>query len=129
MEKAADNLTIREIARQSGLQPSAIRYYESLGLLPRPRRVSGQRRYDKAALTRLKGIQGAQRAGFTLAEIKTLFNETEENTPHYSRWHELADRKMVELDQEIARVQNMKQLLEDSLNCNCASVDECVLIA
>lgn len=65
-----DDLTIGEVARRAGLRPSALRYYESVGILSPPQRVSGQRRYDATALQRIALIQLAQRAGFTIAEIR-----------------------------------------------------------
>jgi DNA-binding transcriptional MerR regulator len=53
-------LSIGEAARRSGLSASAIRFYESKGLLPRPDRRSGQRRFDTADLLRLKLIKVAR---------------------------------------------------------------------
>ena len=66
-------LTISEVARQIGLQQSAIRYYERIGLLPPAQRISGQRRYDSTALCRLAIVQRARQLGFTLEEIRQLF--------------------------------------------------------
>ena len=66
-------LVISEVARQVGLQASAIRYYERIGLLPQALRMSGQRRYDTTALYRLALIQRARQLGFTLTEIRDLF--------------------------------------------------------
>ena len=62
--------TIGEIASRAGVAASAIRYYESIGLLPEPERESGQRRYDESVLGRLGFIGVAQAAGFKLPEIK-----------------------------------------------------------
>jgi MerR family redox-sensitive transcriptional activator SoxR len=66
-------LTISEVARQVGLQPSAIRYYEQIGILLPAQRISGQRRYDATALHRLAVIQRARQTGFSLEEIRELF--------------------------------------------------------
>ena len=66
-------LSISEVANQIGLRPSAIRYYEQVGILPQAQRVSGQRRYDVTVLHRLIVIQRARQTGFTLSEIKELF--------------------------------------------------------
>jgi len=66
-----DELTIGEVGQQAGLRPSAVRYYESVGLLPLPRRVSGQRRYTAEALQRLAFINLAQRVGLTIANGQT----------------------------------------------------------
>jgi DNA-binding transcriptional MerR regulator len=62
-------LTISEVARQVGLQPSAIRYYEQIGILVPAQRIGGQRRFDTSALHRLAVIQRARQTGFTLNEI------------------------------------------------------------
>jgi DNA-binding transcriptional MerR regulator len=59
---------IGTLARATGLTPSSIRYYESAGLLPKPARQSGQRRYGPEATARLKIIHLARDAGFTIAE-------------------------------------------------------------
>jgi len=66
-------LTISQVARQIRLRPSAIRYYERIGLLPAAQRLSGQRGYDPRVLYRLAIIQRARQLGFTLAEIQDLF--------------------------------------------------------
>src|SRR5215203_2359679 len=65
-------LTIGQVARQAGLATSAIRYYESIGLLPEPERLSGQRRYAPDVLRRLGAIDVAKQAGFTLEETRAL---------------------------------------------------------
>lgn len=67
-----EDLSIGEVARRAGIQPSALRYYESIGLMPAPRRVSGRRRYDESAVRMLKIVQLAQSAGFSIAEIQVL---------------------------------------------------------
>ena len=65
-------LTIGEVARRAGVAPSAIRYYESIGLLPEPERESGQRRYEESVIGKLAFVGVAQSAGFSLEEIKEL---------------------------------------------------------
>ncbi|MDP9469962.1 MAG: lyase family protein, partial [Chloroflexota bacterium] len=96
-------LTIGEVARQAGICPSAIRYYEEIGLLPRPERVGGQRRYDTDVLTRLALVQMAQEAGFTIEEVRRLVAGFLEGTPASKRWRELAHRKLPEVDARIVR--------------------------
>lgn len=120
-------LTIGEVARQIGLRPSALRYYESIGLLPASRRVNGRRRYDESILQRLALLQLAQRAGFTMAEIQTLFHGFAPDTPPATRWQELAQKKMGELDSLIARTQQMKHFLEGGLRCQCLRLEDCVI--
>jgi MerR family redox-sensitive transcriptional activator SoxR len=79
-------LTISEVARRVGLRPSAIRYYEQIGVLPAAHRVSGQRRYEEAALYRLAVLQRARQIGFTLDEIRQLFFGFRNGTPPSERW-------------------------------------------
>jgi MerR family redox-sensitive transcriptional activator SoxR len=119
-------LTISEVAQQAGLRPSAIRYYESVNLLPAPRRVSGQRRYSPDVLRRLSFIQIAQAAGFTLAEMQTLFNGLDGDEPLSERWRMLAQQKMSEVEALITRAYGMKTMLENGLNCGCLNLDECI---
>ncbi|MFN8563711.1 MAG: MerR family transcriptional regulator [Anaerolineae bacterium] len=72
------DMTISEVARRVGVRTSTLRYYESIGLLPAPKRVSGRRRYDSAVLQRLEIIRTAQQAGFTLAELASVRRRADE---------------------------------------------------
>lgn len=121
-----EELTISAVARRAGIRPSAIRYYESIHLLPAPRRSSGRRRYDASVLHRLALIQRAQEAGFTVAEIKSLFYDFAAEIPASERWQALAQRKLVEVEALIIRAQGMKRMLEECvLQCRCPSLEEC----
>jgi MerR family transcriptional regulator, redox-sensitive transcriptional activator SoxR len=119
-------LTISEVARQAGIRTSAIRYYESVGLLPPPQRVSGQRRYHADILRRLAFIQAAQTAGFSVAEMKMLLHELDGNTPLSARWQSLAQRKLAEVDTLIHRAQSMRRILEQGLHCSCLDLEQCI---
>ncbi len=124
------NLAIGEVARRAGVRTSTLRYYEDIGLLEVPDRVNGRRRYDHSVQPRLRAIQVAQRAGFTLSEIRVLFQGfAEESTPASARWRELAQRKLAEIEELIARTQGMKRLLEEGLRCECLTPEECSLLA
>ena len=116
---------IGEIARRAGVATSTIRFYERIGLLPPCQRVSGKRRYDAAILQKIRVIQLAQAAGFTIAEIQTLVHEFPVNTPPSIRWQTLAEKKLPELDEMLARIQSMKAILENTLNCACATLEDC----
>jgi MerR family redox-sensitive transcriptional activator SoxR len=125
-----EELTIGEAARRAGIRPSTIRYYESVSLLPAPRRASGRRRYDASVLHRLALIQRAQEAGFTVAEIKSLFYDFAPETSAGERWQALAQHKLVEVEALIRRAQGMKRLLEECvLQCRCPSLEECARLA
>lgn len=125
-------LTIGVVARRARIRPSALRYYESIGLLPAPERISGQRRYELSVLQRLAVIDFAKQCGFTIAETQTLFEGIEPSsslTTGAKRWKALARRKLTELDATIARARAMQQLLELGLECDCLELEECSLIA
>jgi MerR family transcriptional regulator, redox-sensitive transcriptional activator SoxR len=121
-------LTIGEVARQTGLRPSALRYYEELGLLDAPQRAGKHRRYDAGVFQRLAVIQLAQRAGFTMAEIGVLINGFAPETPAAARWQALAERKLVEVEAQIRRGEEMRRLLQASLRCGCLALDECAAL-
>jgi len=118
--------TISEVARQAGIRASAIRYYESVGLLPQPQRVSGQRRYDAQVLRRLAFIQAAQAVGLSVAEMQTLLQELDGDAPLSARWQSLAQRKIVEVDTLIHRAQSMRRMLEQGLHCSCPDLEQCI---
>ena len=85
-------LTISEVARQAGIRASAIRYYESVGLLAPPQRVSGQRRYTAEILRRLAFIQSAQAVGFSVAEMLALLHGLDGDVSLSTRWQSLAQQ-------------------------------------
>src|ERR1700719_1797556 len=118
------NLTISEVARQVGLQASAIRYYERIGLLPRAPRMSGQRRYDTTALYRLAIIQWARQLGFTLDEIRQLFFGFRNVTRASERWQALSRKKLAELDGLMDGIRTMRRLLKNMMqNCRCDTLE------
>src|SRR5258706_12090343 len=114
-------LAIGEVARRAGLKPSALRYYERLGLLPVPQRASGRRRYDESALLRLRVIGFARGCGFSLHEIGQLFA----GRPYSARLRQLATRKLGELEQAVERLHTMQSLLRSALRCDCLSAEQC----
>ena len=119
-------LRISEVARCAGLRPSALRYYERIGILPAAARSSGRRRYDEAILYRLALIDVARRTGFTLAEIRVLFFGFREGTPASARWRALSRRKLAELDVGLRRLREMRRILQRLSDCcRCSELMEC----
>ncbi len=119
-------LSIGEVARRVGMLPTTLRYYESIGLLPNPARENGSRRYDEGVFQRLEMIQTAQQAGFTLAEVRVLFDEILWSDSPAAKWNSLIQRKLQELDNMLVNIQNMKHLLEDILDCDNEHLAECM---
>ncbi len=118
-------LSIGEVARRAGMRTSAIRYYEDVGVLPEPERVGGKRRYDEEVLRRLALIKAAKRAGFTIAEIRTLLGSFPAEVGASERWRTLASRKLEEINELVAELRQMRDVLEEALRCQCADLDEC----
>ena len=129
---AAAGMAIGEVARRAGVRPSALRYYERVGLLPPPRRENGRRRYEgevlREVLDRLAVVGVAQQAGFTISEIRTLLDGFSEDTPPSERWRVLADEKLPEVEALIWRARGMKRLLERGLECECLRIEDCELL-
>ncbi|MEU4330137.1 MerR family transcriptional regulator [Nonomuraea dietziae] len=118
----AEQLTIGELARRTGVATSALRYWEELGLLPAPARVSGQRRYPPSAV-RLVGVVVLLRdVGFTLREVKAFIAA---RSPAGDGWRELYQRKLTELDQRIAQAQVARTVIAHGLACPHKDIFEC----
>lgn len=121
-------MAIGRVAEIAGVRTSTLRYYESVGLLHSPRRVSGQRRYKSDILLNLACIKISQQAGFTIAEIKQLLHGFPRAVKPSERWEKLARKKLVEVENLLRRARIMKRLLKDGIRCRCASLQECTLI-
>ena len=109
-------MTIGEVGRQSGLAPSAIRFYEKAGLLRTPFRKSGRRAYTPDVVHQLALIRFAKDVGFTLPQIRLLLHGFPQNTTASTRWRTLARGKIKELDEVIGKAQAMKTLLESMVS-------------
>jgi MerR family redox-sensitive transcriptional activator SoxR len=105
------------------LRPSAIRYYERLGLMAVPERISGQRRYDSQVLERLAIIRFAKHVGFKVVEIKQLLDGVDRRPPPH-RWRNLAKQKRAEVDDIIARAIAIRKLLDNTLDQKCPKLVE-----
>jgi MerR family transcriptional regulator, redox-sensitive transcriptional activator SoxR len=119
-------MKIGELANRTGVNASAIRYYEKLNLVPTPYRASGQRRYTDEAVYRVLLIRFARDMDFSLDEIKIFLSGLNEKAPVGKRWKTLAHSKIKQVNETMARAQQLKSLLEHLLRCRCASLRECV---
>lgn len=120
-----ESWSIGEVARRADIQPSAIRYYESVGLLPKPRRWNGRRVYDASVLPRLALVRLSQAAGFSISEIRTLLHGFSKKTPPSRRWQQLAERKRAEIREQISRAREMERVLDKLLGCECPTLEDC----
>jgi MerR family redox-sensitive transcriptional activator SoxR len=122
-------MTIGEVAQKVGLAASTLRYWESVGILPPPQRVSGQRRYDERVFQRVAIVRVAQEAGFNVAEIRTLLRGFAREVPPSARWRALASAKLEEIEALITRAQAMKRVLNEGLECECLRLEDCAVLA
>lgn len=120
-------LAIGELAERSGRRPSAIRYYEQLGLLPAPARVAGRRRYDPAVLRTLAVIDAGQRAGLSLGEIAVLLSAAPGDPAAIERLRDIAARKLPEVTALIERTKLVRSWLEAAAGCECPDLAQCPL--
>ena len=116
------SLTIGELARRAGVATSALRYYEDLGLLPAPARVSVQRRYPSSAVGLVGLILLLRGVGFSLAEQKALMTSRSAGA---DAWRRLAERKLTELDERIANAQIAREAVEHALRCPHDDILQC----
>lgn len=117
-------LTIGQVALRTGLRVSAIRYYESRGLLPKAARIGGKRVYEGAVLERLAIIELAKTAGFHLDEIRATLSHAGDGSPN-ARWKTVAGAKRRELDAEMKRLTITRYVLSKMSDCRCATLEEC----
>jgi MerR family redox-sensitive transcriptional activator SoxR len=118
-------MTISEVAAQTGLQASAIRYYEKAGLLTAPARSGGRRTYQNEILHQLSIICFAKELGFSLDEIRLLLKEFPENAKASPRWNQLAMTKIQEMEDIIHKATAVQQMLKGILRCHCAKLEDC----
>ena len=115
-------LTIGELAKRTGIATSALRYYEELGLLPAPVRVSGQRRYPTSAVELVAMILLLRDVGFSLRESKAFLGS---RTPAVDSWRSLAHGKLANLDEQIAKAQTAKEAITHALHCPHDDITTC----
>lgn len=115
-------LTIGELARRTGVATSALRYWEDLGLLPAPARLSGQRRYPESAVALVGAILLLRDVGFSLAEQRALIASRRDGL---DEWQRLARRKLAELDERIATARTAREAIEHALRCPHEDIRRC----
>ena len=121
-------LTIGELAERSGVATSAIRFYEQRGLVHSLRTAGNQRRYDQPTLRRVGFIRAAQTVGLTLEEIaEALATLPENRTPTKADWTRLSRTWRGRLDDQIARIERLRDDLDGCIGCGCLSLKSCAL--
>ena len=117
--------SIGQVASLVGIAPSAIRYYEKLGLIPGPGRKSGHRRYSRDVFSRLALIRLCKQLGFELAEVKTVLDGLTRGDRSTQRFKKLAAQKLPQVEEAITQAQHRRDLLVQVTSCSCPSLDAC----
>ncbi len=123
-----DLLTIGELSARSGVAPSALRYYERMGLIRATRTTGNQRRYERATLRRVAFIRVSAQVGVPLEEIRVaLASLPEGRTPTKADWARLSRIWRSRLDAQIALMQRLRDDLDGCIGCGCLSLKSCSL--
>jgi MerR family redox-sensitive transcriptional activator SoxR len=123
---ATDMLTVGEVAQRSGFATSALRYYESAGLIDSRRSEGGQRRFERSVLRRLAFIRAARHVGLSLDEIRSLLAELPAaRTPTRADWTRISRQWRSRLDREIEALVALRDGLDSCIGCGCLSLQRC----
>ena len=123
-----DWLTIGELAERSGVATSALRFYESKGLIASERTDGNQRRYPRATLRRVSLIRAGQEVGLSLAEMsEALETLPHESTPTKADWQRLSRSWRKRLDRQIEELEALRDELTDCIGCGCLSLKSCAI--
>ncbi len=121
-------LTVGDVADRVGLAPSAVRYYDERGLIRSVRTTGGQRRFGRDTIRRLAFISAAQQVGKTLDQIAdALETLPDERTPTHDDWAAIATSWRPGLDEQIARLEALRDKLDGCIGCGCLSLERCAL--
>ena len=127
--RASDQLTVGEVAQRSGFAPSALRFYESVGLLQSTRTAGGQRRYHRSDLRRLAFVRAARNVGLTLEEIAAALSTLPQaRTPTKADWTRLSNAWRSRLDEQIAALERLRDGLNSCIGCGCLSLQRCATL-
>ncbi len=121
-------LTIGEVAARSGVATSALRFYETKGLIESERTDGNQRRYPRATLRRVALIRAGQEVGLSLAELaEALGRLPHDKTPTKADWQRLSRSWRSRLDAQIEELMSLRDELSDCIGCGCLSLKSCAI--
>lgn len=126
MLKTSDVLPISQVAERSGFAASALRYYESQGLIQASRTPGGRRSYQRSVLRRLAFIRAASNVGLTLDEIRSELDQLPAGrTPTKADWERISRHWRARLDEQLAALQRLRDGLDSCIGCGCLSLRRC----
>lgn len=123
-----DLLSIADVAARSGFAASALRYYESQGLIEAQRSPGGRRCYERSVLRRLAFIRAASNVGLTLEEIRLELDRLPRGrTPTKADWQRISRHWRARLDEQLAALQRLRDGLDSCIGCGCLSLRRCAI--
>jgi MerR family redox-sensitive transcriptional activator SoxR len=126
--RTTDLLTVSDVAERSGFAPSALRFYERLGLVRATRTTGNQRRYERNVLRRLAFIRAARNVGLSLDEVAAaLATLPDGRPPTRADWSRLSRSWRVRLDDQIAALERLRDGLDSCIGCGCLSLKTCAM--
>ena len=121
-------LSIGQVAERTGLAVSAIRFYETQGLVDSERSPAGHRRFRRSTIRRLSFIQACQRLGYSLDEIREQLEQLPNGrTPTEADWTKLASSFRRDIDERIAGLVALRDRLDGCIGCGCLSMQRCAM--
>jgi MerR family transcriptional regulator, redox-sensitive transcriptional activator SoxR len=128
MPVSTGQITISELAARSGAAPSALRYYEALGLITAGRTAGNQRRYPRHMLRRVAFIRAGRQLGLSLREVKSALDRLPSGkAPTRADWNRAARLWQARIDAQIADLERLRSTLGDCIGCGCLSLRRCGL--
>jgi MerR family redox-sensitive transcriptional activator SoxR len=122
-------LTIGALSERTGVSTSALRFYESAGLIHSQRTSSGQRRFPREVLRRVSFIRVAQQVGLSLDEVRKALDSLPDNrTPTEADWHRISASWRPRLDAQIGMLERLRDRLDGCIGCGCLSLSFCQLL-
>ncbi|MEF3405068.1 redox-sensitive transcriptional activator SoxR [Agromyces sp. CCNWLW203] len=122
-------LTVGEMSRRTGVAPSALRFYEDLGLIASHRTGGNQRRYPRHMLRRVSLISVAKRLGIPLSDVQTAFeNVPLDTTPSHEDWQAASRRWKRQLELRRLGIERLERELTGCIGCGCLSMKACRLL-
>jgi len=123
-----DLLSISDVATRSGFAASALRFYETQGLIEAQRSPGGRRSYRRSVLRRLAFIRAASNVGLTLEEIRVELDQLPRGrTPTKADWQRISRHWRTRLDEQLAALQRLRDGLDSCIGCGCLSLRRCAI--
>jgi len=121
-------LTIGQVAKRTGCNVSALRFYADEGLIPATRSTSGHRIFSRAVIRRVSFILIAQNLGYSLKQIRQVLSSLpDKRTPTKADWSRLSKGFSKELEKRIRHLQKLQSSLDGCIGCGCLSLQSCQL--